>query len=100
MKDWKSLSPVRWDCKYHLAFVSKYRHRSIYGGIRKKIGAIVRGLFRQKVLELHEGHAMPQWIMTRAGTPVLHVASGKTRPRKPVRTKYGVAGIEPDGRVG
>ena len=59
MKDWKSLSHVRWDCKYHVAFVSKYRHRSIYGGVREKIGGIIRDLSRQKGIELLEGHAMP-----------------------------------------
>jgi len=37
MKDWKSLSHVRWDCKYHLVFISKYRQRKIYGEVRKKI---------------------------------------------------------------
>ena len=57
MKDWKSLSHVKWDCKYHLVFVSKYRHRKIYGEIRKKIGGIIRDLCQRKEIELHEGHA-------------------------------------------
>ena len=47
MKDWKSLSHVRWDCKYHLVFISKYRQRKIYGEVRKKIGGIIRDLCRQ-----------------------------------------------------
>ena len=62
MKDWKSLSHVRWEYKYHLVFISKYRHRTIYGEVRKKIGGIVRSLCRQKGIELHEGHAMPDHI--------------------------------------
>jgi len=62
MKDWKSLSHVRWDCKYHLVFVSKCRHRTIYGEFREKIGGIIRDLCRQKELELHEGHAMSDHI--------------------------------------
>ena len=62
MKDWKSLSHVRWDCKYHVVFVSKYRQRSIYGGVREKIGGIIRDLSRQKGIELLEGHAMPDHI--------------------------------------
>ena len=57
MKDWKSLSHVKWDCKYHLVFVSKYRHRRIYGEIRKKIGGIIRDLCQRKEIKLHEGHA-------------------------------------------
>ena len=62
MKDWKSLSHVRWDCKYHVVIVSKYRQRSIYGEVRKKIGGIIRDLCRQKGIELLEGHAMPDHI--------------------------------------
>ena len=62
MRDWKSLSHVRWDCKYHIVFVSKYRKETIYGKYRKKIGSIIRDLCRQKGIELLEGHAMPDHI--------------------------------------
>ncbi len=34
MNDWKSLSHVKWDCKYHLVFISRYRQRKIYGEVR------------------------------------------------------------------
>ena len=62
MKDLETLSHVRWNCKYHLVFISKYRHRTIYGEVGKKIGRIIRDLCRQKGIELHEGHAMPDHI--------------------------------------
>ncbi len=29
MKDWKSISHVRWDCKYHIIFITKYRHKRL-----------------------------------------------------------------------
>ena len=62
MKDWQSLSHVKWDCKYHVVIVSKYRNRVIYGEQRKKIGSIIRELCRQKGIEIHEGKAMPDHI--------------------------------------
>ena len=62
MKEWKSQSHVMWDCKYHLIFITKYRQRAIYGKLRQKIGGIIRDLCRQKGVELHEGHAMPDHI--------------------------------------
>jgi REP-associated tyrosine transposase len=62
MKKWKSQSHVMWDCKYHLVFITKYRQRAIYGKLKKKIGGIIRDLCRQKSVELHEGHAMPDHI--------------------------------------
>ena len=42
--------------------VTKYRHKTIYGKIRKKIGAIIRDLCRQKGIELLEDHEMPDYI--------------------------------------
>ena len=62
MNDWKSLSHVRWDCKFHLVFISKYRQRKIYGEVRGKIGGIIRDLCQQKGVELLEGHAMPDHV--------------------------------------
>jgi putative transposase len=62
MKDWKSLSHVRWDCKFHVVFVTKYRNNKIYGDLREKIGRIIRSLCEQKGIELHEGLAMPDHV--------------------------------------
>ena len=62
MKDWKSLSHVRWDCKYHIVFITKYRHKTIYGKLKRKIGKIIRNLCEQKGIELLEGHAMPDHV--------------------------------------
>jgi putative transposase len=45
-----------------VVIVSKYRNREIYGEVRKKIGGIIRDLCRQKGIEIHEGHAMPDHI--------------------------------------
>ena len=62
MHDWKSLSHVRWDCKYHVVFILKYRKRVMYGKLRTKLGEIMLALCRQKGLELLEGHAMADHI--------------------------------------
>ena len=31
MHEWESLSHVRWECKYHVVIVPKYRRKVIYG---------------------------------------------------------------------
>jgi len=62
MKDRRSQAHVRWDCKYHVAIVPKYRQKRFLGSRRGKIGEILRQLFRQKGIELLEGHAMPDHI--------------------------------------
>jgi putative transposase len=62
MHDWTSLSHVRWDCKYHVVFVPKYRQKRLYGKFRRKVGDIFKDLCRQKDIELLEGHLMPDHV--------------------------------------
>ena len=31
MHEWQSLSHVRWECKYHVVIIPKYRRKVIYG---------------------------------------------------------------------
>jgi len=57
MREWQSLSHVKWECKYHVVIVPKYRRKVIFGNIRRQIGQILRQLCRQKGVELVEGNA-------------------------------------------
>ena len=62
MHDWQSLSHVRWECKYHVVFIPKYRQKVFYGQMRRRIGAILRDLCRQRGVDLIEGNARPDHI--------------------------------------
>lgn len=62
MNKYSSQSHVRWDCKYHVVLVPKYRKKVIFGQLRKEIGSILKELLRQKGVEVIEGHAMPDHI--------------------------------------
>ncbi len=62
MHEWQSLSHVRWDCKYHVVILPKYRRKVFYGRLRRQIGTILRDLCRQRGVEMLEGHAMPDHI--------------------------------------
>ena len=62
MHDWESLSHVRWDCKYHVVIVPKYRKRRLYGKFRQAVGDILKELCHQKRVELLEGHLMADHI--------------------------------------
>ena len=62
MNDDSSLSHTRWNCKYHIVFVPKYRRKVIYGKLRAEIGAILRQLCAYKDVEIIEAHAMPDHI--------------------------------------
>jgi len=58
MNDFESLAHVRWECKYHVVFIPKYRRKVIFGNLRNSIGQILRDLCNQKGIALLEGHAM------------------------------------------
>ena len=62
MHDWQSLSHVRWDCKYHVVFIPKFRKKVMFGQRRKAIGRILRQLCEQRGVELLEGHIMPDHV--------------------------------------
>ena len=62
MHEWESLAHVRWECKCHVVIIPKYRRKVIYGRLKKRIGAILRELCRQKGIEILEGHLMPDHI--------------------------------------
>ena len=62
MKDWRSQSHVKWDCKYHVVIVPKYRRRKFYGSLRVEIGKILRDLCRQQDIELVKGNALPDHV--------------------------------------
>ncbi|GHT75523.1 IS200/IS605 family transposase ISDha13 [Spirochaetia bacterium] len=58
MRDWQSLAHTKWECKYHVVIVPKYRKKVLYGRMRKRVGAILRELCRYKGIEILEAHAM------------------------------------------
>ena len=55
---WKSLAHSRWECKYHVVFVPKYRRKVGYGEIRASWGGIFHELARQKECRIVEGHVL------------------------------------------
>ena len=47
MDEYQSLSHTKWECKYHVVFIPKYRKKNIYGGVRTELGPILRELAKQ-----------------------------------------------------
>jgi putative transposase len=58
MTDYESLKHTRWECKYHVIFIPKWRKKLIYGQLRKDLGPVFRELARHKESEVEEGHLM------------------------------------------
>ena len=62
MHQWESLSHVRWECKYHVVIIPKYRQKTLYGKLKRRIGRILRELCDQRGIELIEGKAMADHV--------------------------------------
>ena len=52
---YESLSHSRWDCKYHVVFVPKYRKKAIYGAKKEFLRRIFHELATQKGCEIVSG---------------------------------------------
>jgi len=55
----QSLKHTKWDCKYHIVWIPKYRRKVLYGELRKYLGEVLRGLAQQKESTVWKGHLMP-----------------------------------------
>ena len=58
MNEYESLNHTKWECKYHVVFIPKYRRKALYGSLRKHLGSLFRELARHKECEVGEGHLM------------------------------------------
>jgi putative transposase len=54
----ESLSHTKWECKYHLVFIPKYRKKALYGALRQQLGDLLRQLAMQRESRIEEGHLM------------------------------------------
>ena len=62
MDNISSLNHSRWECKYHVVWIPKYRRKTLYGQVRKYLGEVFRDLARAKESEVLEGHLMPDHV--------------------------------------
>ena len=76
MEDYESLSHPKWNCKYHVVFIPKYRRRTLFGVVRRELGAVFRRLAEQKDCRIEEGHILPDHVhMLLSIPPKLAVSS-------------------------
>lgn len=59
---YESLSHSKWDCKYHIVFVPKYRKKVLYGKIRKFLGSVFHELAKQRRSKILEGHMVQDHV--------------------------------------
>ena len=75
MEDYKKLSHTKWQCKYHVIFIPKYRRRTLYGVVRRELGGVFHRLAEQKGCTIEEGHVMPDHVHMLIQIPPKHAVS-------------------------
>jgi putative transposase len=56
MQNEESLNHTKWECKYHVVFIPKYRRKVLFGSIRNYLGSVFRELASHKESMVEEGH--------------------------------------------
>ena len=62
MSDFGSLTHSRWDCKYHVVFIPKYRKKKLFGQVRRYLRTVFHELAQQKDSKIVEGHMMTDHV--------------------------------------
>ena len=87
MNDEESVAHTRWECKYHVVFIPKYRRKALFRELRKELGLVFRRLAEQKESRVEEGHLMEDHvhmllsIPRRGNNSCLHCGAGAGRQK-------------------
>ena len=71
----ESLSHTKWECKYHVVFIPKYRRKVLYEELRQHLGDVFRKLALQKESRIEEGHLMPDHVHMMISIPPKYAVS-------------------------
>jgi putative transposase len=69
MDEYESLSHTKWECKYHVIFIPKFRRKVLYGKLRQHLGEVFRALAAQKECRIEEGHLMADHVHMMVAIP-------------------------------
>jgi putative transposase len=75
MDEFDSLSHSKWECKYHVVFIPKYRRKTLYEQLRRYLGELFRKLAEQKESRIEEGHLMPDHVHMLISIPPKYAVS-------------------------
>lgn len=62
LSSYESLSHSKWDCKFHVVFVPKYRKKVLYGQIRRFLGPLFHDLASHRSCKILEGHMVQDHV--------------------------------------
>ena len=73
--DYRSQSHTKWECKYHVVFIPKYRRKALYAELRKDLGEVFHRLAEHRDSRVEEGHLMPDHVHMMLSIPPKYAVS-------------------------
>lgn len=70
-----SLSHTKWECKYHVIFIPKFRRKALYEQLRKDLAEVFHRLAAQKESRIEEGHLMSDHVHMMISIPPKYAVS-------------------------
>jgi hypothetical protein len=106
MESYKRGSHTVWDCKYHLVWVTKYRHQVLGGDVGQRCRELLRETARAHEMVVHAGSiksrprahavvdpAQPVGVACRAIPEGAQFAQAAERVREPAQALLGAAPV-------
>jgi len=75
MNNTQSLAHTKWECKYHVVWIPKYRRKKLFVEIRRELGPVLRELATRKESEILEGNLLPDHIHILIAIPPKYAVS-------------------------
>src|SRR4030042_6651054 len=71
----QSLNHTKWDCKYHVVWIPKYRRKELYGKLRQELGPLFKDLALRQESQVLEGHLLPDHVHMLISIPPKYAVS-------------------------
>ena len=75
MDEYESLNHTKWECKYHVIFIPKYRRKALCVQLRAHLGDVFRQLAVRKESRIEEGHLMSDHVHMMIAIPPKYAVS-------------------------
>ena len=75
MDDYETLNHTKWECKYHVIFIPKFRRKALYEQLRKDLAEVFHRLAAQKESRIEEGHLMSDHVHMMISIPPKYAVS-------------------------
>ena len=75
MDRYRSLSHTKWECKYHIVWIPKYRKKRLFVELRQELGPVLRELASHKESEILEGRLLADHVHMLISIPPKYAVS-------------------------